>query len=138
MGSTKFDFVRCDVARLASHPQMQKQKFDLVNLSNVPNFFVGRIKSKDPMMAFFEGVLLRLRKLLDKKGRIFYYSYSPSVYPNSMATRVPLASSYESINRLKKRKEFKISEIRFKGIGYTQPKKIQYGGFDRITVLEKV
>jgi hypothetical protein len=136
--SVRMEFIRCNVATLASSPRMKGERFDIINLSNVPNFFVSRLKSKDRIMSFFDDVLLRLRKHLNNKGKIFYYSFSPSAYPNPMSLRVPLASSRESVNRLKTRKEFRLYELRFRGIGYVQPKKIQYGGFDRINILEKV
>ena len=140
LGVAGLNLVICNITDFQSCKGIKGKKFDIVNLSNVPNFYVRRqIKSGDKMMIFHDSILAPLGKMLKKGGRIFYYRYTPKTYPNPLAPRMPYASARRNIRKLRKSKEFKLSEMRFKGISLTdfpanrRPDK----EFDSIVILEK-
>lgn len=117
-----------NVTRIAG---LLKGKFDLINLSNVPNFlmtFYRKKEHKDPGMHFYDHVLLKLRKILNKGGRVFFYLYTSKIYPNPMAKKRPPMSTPEQQRRYRARSELKYSDFRIKGF---------LGGYDKVVVLKK-
>jgi hypothetical protein len=122
----KFQFVRSDIKSIADKVNT---KFDLINLSNVPNYVVQRLESNDKFGNFYKTVLLKIRKILNKNGLLFFYSYSDKSYPNIVAKRVPIASTNTTLSYLKERKEFKVKQFQFKGINKAA---------DRITALYRI
>ena len=132
----KFEFVRSDVKIIFSNKKIVKEKFDIINLSNLPNYFVGKLvreNVKDPIGYFFNKIIMELKKKLSKKGKIFYYSYSPKSYPNKIAKAIPLFSKeYIKVKKVSSDNGFKIYTKQFKGLsGYGVDR------IDKITVLEK-
>ena len=105
-----------------------KEKVDIINLSNVPNYYVGSLEKKgvEKPVENFYNVLLNLRKILRRRGKIFFYSYSKKIYPNKTALRVPLMAKESSIRKLKK--NFKVRCINFRSLSP--------GIRDRVVVLE--
>ena len=95
-----------------------KKKFDIINISNVPNFLTGFtfIQKKDPVMELHDKILLKLKNLLTKKGKIIFYLYSPQNYPNIFATVIPPTTIPKELNKIKKSPKFKVKEYKFKGI----------------------
>jgi hypothetical protein len=114
---------------IASKKELKGSKFDVINLSNVPNYFASALNKqgiRDPVMELF-GILLGLKTKLGKKGLIFFYRYSEQNYPNEITKEMPLMTRKESLKRVKERKEFSYSEIKFAGI---------QRGLDRIIILK--
>ncbi len=118
-------FVQSDIKNI---DYLAEGKFDIINLSNVPNYFVGHLGESEPLEYFYREILLKLRKLLFKKGRIFFYSYSDKSYPNRIASKIPLMSTKEGLDFLKSKKDLKVSQREFDGLNP--------GTMDRITILE--
>lgn len=128
----KFEFIQCDIVKLYKNNKVKKESWDIINLSNVPNYLVSfliRQNKKKPMEYFFKDILLNLRKILSVKGKIFFVSYSENLYPNRIAKEKPLATSKQTVRWLKNQKGFTLKLIRFKGI--------KKNTFDQIVVLEK-
>lgn len=121
--------IQDNVTKIFKNRQL-KGKFDLINLSNVPNVFTIHLadKCRDPAMHFYERTLLLLKKILNKHGRIFFYTYDLKGYPNPLAPKIPAISTPEELERLKARKELVLSEIKLTGM---------FGGKDKVVVLEK-
>jgi hypothetical protein len=99
-------------------------KFDVINLSNVPNYLSRRSFELDEeeMISYFR----KLKKLVRAQGIIFFYSYSDSIYPHSMSLDIPAASRVSFLKKLKKSGIFKVSRKSFGGTS---------GNRDRITIL---
>lgn len=122
INKVKFKFVRSNVLNLMS---VLREKFDVINLSNVPNFvtaFSFRNK-KDPVNKFYKFVILKLKNLLFQDGKLFFYLYANSNYPNKWARKIPPLNLPDELKKLKHHKDFK-----FKGI---------FGGLDKIVCLRK-
>ena len=144
--AAKLDLVICNIVDLQSCKGIKGQRFDIVNLSNVPNFYLHKqiylhrqIKGGDKMMIFHDSILVPLGKMLRKGGKIFYYRYTPKFYPNPVASRMPYASARRNVRKLRNSKEFKLSEMKFRSISLIDFKMKRKPGreFDSIVVLEK-
>lgn len=101
-----------------------KKKFDIINLSNVPNFLTGYVfkNRKDPIIDVYEKVFLKLKNLLVPKGKILFYLYSPQNYPNIFATTMPPLTTIKGLNKVKENTKFKLKEFSFKGINIGKDK----------------
>jgi len=89
-------------------------KFDLINLSNVPNYLIGNLPGADPVGQFIE-IMKKLTRLLNPGGQIFCYSYSAAIYPNRVASRMPLGSFPETIARIALEGNLRTEKIEFLG-----------------------
>ena len=131
LDDVRFRFIRSDVKDICS--KISRERFDIINLSNIPNYFAGRLEKegiKDPIMKFYDLILLKLRKNLKHNGIIFSYSYSKRFYPNRISKQIPPASRLQNIERIKARGDFKVRFIRFEGLNGT--------GMDRINIFQKI
>ena len=129
LNKAKLIFIRADITKIASKKELKGTKFDVINLSNVPNYFVNALNKQgtnDPVMKLFN-ILLELKTKLGKKGLIFFYRYSEQNYPNDVTKEIPLMARKKSLKRIKERKKFNYSEIKFAGI---------QKGLDRIIMLK--
>ncbi|MFZ5955160.1 MAG: DUF3419 family protein [Nanoarchaeota archaeon] len=127
----KIQFIQGNILEI--YKKLNCNKFDIINLSNVPNYLVGSFiqnKESEPLMLFYNNVLLKLKNMLFDKGKIFYYSYSPKNYPNKVAKEIPLASKNSTIKMFKSKKDFKIYQINFKGCWIKH-------SLDKIVIFEK-
>ncbi|HEX8994021.1 MAG TPA: DUF3419 family protein [Candidatus Paceibacterota bacterium] len=124
--SNKPTLIVGSVLELTTNKKLIGEKFDLVNLSNIPNYLTGR--SFGLTEAGAVSLFRKLKKLCPPHGALFFYSYDDSVYPNPQASRIPPISSRAFLKRLKESKSFRISQKRFPGID-------SEGKFDRVTVL---
>jgi hypothetical protein len=73
----KFKFVQGNIKNIYMNKRLMNEKFDMINLSNVPNYFTIKLEReniRDSIMIFFKEILLNLRKKLLPKGIIFYYT----------------------------------------------------------------
>ncbi|MFH1307439.1 MAG: DUF3419 family protein [archaeon] len=128
----RLEFICEDLKNIAKNRRVAKEKFDIINLSNVPNYFTGKFfkeQTRDRVMWVYDNIFLELRKRLSKNGKIFYYGYSPADYPNNIASKIPPISKNYNVNRMKARKEFKIIQRNIKGLNYNTK--------DKIIILEK-
>jgi len=121
MSKKKFIFLLADLENLATNKSLAKERFDLINLSNAQNYFSGRLRSqgfnaKASVRKIFKEILLPLRGLLTKKGHIMFYSYSPKVYPNQIAKKIPPPSRNYYLNKMKRELSIKIIQKNFEGI----------------------
>ena len=113
-----------NVLTLSKSKKITGKKFDVINLSNVPNYLTGRSFGLDEknVLLYFR----TLKKLVAVKGSIIFYSYSDSTYPNPISADVPPISRKSFLNKLKKIHIFNISKQSFLGL---------VGKRDRITLL---
>jgi len=132
MARTKQEFVQGNAKDIYRAKKLGNEKFDVINLSNVPNYFAGRLRRagvKNSLMVFYREVILNLRKIISPSGIIFYYGYSPKIYPNRIAKRMPYPSRSSGIRKIAAQKGFKITIKKFRGT------KENY--FDKIIILKK-
>ncbi|MFH0970048.1 MAG: DUF3419 family protein [Candidatus Diapherotrites archaeon] len=124
-----FAFIQGDVHSIARNPFIKRKKWDLINLSNVPNYISPTLKKKDWYHSFSNKVLLSLIKCLSPFGKIIYYSYSMLAYPNKISNAIPLASTPPFFTLLKKDSRFHFSQLSIPGLNP--------GTRDTISVIEK-
>jgi len=113
-----------NILTLNENKKISDKKFDIINLSNVPNYLTGKSfgLSEDNVLSYFH----KLKKLIATNGIIFFYSYSNSNYPNSIAPSTPPISRDSFLEKIKQTQEFKVSVESFPGITID---------YDRITLL---
>ncbi len=92
-----------------------KDKFDIINLSNTPTFLVKHIYKNNPLEEFYKNIILKLNKLLNPGGVLFFYVYSLDTYPMKLLWSPSLIYLPEGINYLKAKREF-FKIISFKGM----------------------
>ncbi|MHB8860232.1 MAG: DUF3419 family protein [Minisyncoccota bacterium] len=114
-----------NVLHLSTNEEFKGKKFDVINLSNIPNYLAGRSfeLTESQILSYFKG----LKKLCSKQGVLFFYSFDNSVYPNPMSAIVPPASSAAFLKMLKQSGAFSVSQKSFPGL--------DDGKKDRITLL---
>ncbi len=104
-------------------PSFLTENYDVINMSNVFNYFVGR---KDERTADMLDLLKVLYKTMTPDGLLFYYSYSPTIYSEGT---VPPASRPETTKRVRDLGLFEIEEKSFIGTNGVHE--------DKITILKK-
>lgn len=117
----KISFVNVGLGKLLKTPQLRNKKFDLINLSNIPNFVTQNDLEhggKDPTMKFYDTILLPLSKLLNKEGSIMYYGYADRDYPNPIIQEKPPATRKNQVNRMKKRLDFQFHFFKVNGVNF--------------------
>ncbi len=114
-----------NVLTLGESKKLQGKEFDIINLSNIPNYLTGRSfgLAEEDVISFFQ----KLQKLCSRQGFIFFYSYSNSLYPNEVSSGVPPISSPAFLQKLKQSGAFFVSQKSFAGIKDETK--------DRITIL---
>jgi hypothetical protein len=116
LAETKFRFIKCGLEELSLNKNLRKKKFDIINISNVPDYITGLLQKQghnDPFKYFVSKIIIPIFKLISSDGLIFYFRNSPRVYMSDLAP--PAAESYE-INRAEFKKDFKITDKRIIGI----------------------
>jgi hypothetical protein len=127
----KFEFVHADIKGLDLHKDVQKERFDIINMSNVPTYIVGGLEkrgNKDSCGYFIEKITGNLFNLLNKGGFLFYYVYSPSIYPNKLTSERSSAANISSFKKFKSK--ISITEKLFEGVS----KKTK----DKIIILKQI
>lgn len=125
------DFIVSDLQNIPLSRDLDNAHFDLINLSNVPNYLVEN-KDHTPYvskMDFIE-ILLNLGEKLNQGGKIFFYSYSLDAYPNKIAEKPPVASREETHNELRSLDNYRFDQMRFTGTNGESD--------DVINILEKL
>jgi hypothetical protein len=114
-----------NVLELATNKEFAGEHFDVINLSNVPNYLTGKsFKMKeDQVIMYFRS----LKKLLSKQGIFFFYSYDNKTYPTPISPSVPPVSSNAFYKKLQQSGNFTISRKSFPGI--------HDGNRDRVTII---
>lgn len=118
-----FVFINSGVDKIS---KKTNKKFDIVNLSNVPTYFVGGLlrAGKEDAIERISSVFSSLKKLVSKNGKIFYYFYTPKLYLDKPAG-IPSARS--KLDFLAKNGNFNIKFVRIRSI--------IPGARDRINIL---
>ena len=123
-------FIQSDIQKIAFHPKIKNEKFDLINMSNVPGYItVGMEKQGhlDPCGYLAKEILVPLQKILSPRGKAFYYIFSPTIYAKGIVRERSPAAHLSNFKNFKH--SFRISESKFQGI-------IQ-GTFDKIVIFKK-
>lgn len=113
--SLRWRFIRADVHDLPDNQQLNGQEFDIINLSNMLNYLMKE-KSVADGIAILVEVVNGFKSMLAKNGRIFYYSYSASIYPNELVIAPPIAYRNTVIATVQSLLQGKIAQIRFSGM----------------------
>lgn len=132
LGKKDFKFVQCGVKELQNNPKLISKKFEIINLSNIPGYITGSLRkggSKNPIQEFYESILIGMRKLLSKDGKIIFYTYSNSVYPNKVARTKPTITSPNIFKKVVGEKEFTITSKKVSGLTKST--------FDKLIILKK-
>jgi len=98
-----------------------KNSFDVINLSNSPNYYVDSLKTRKKVVYFDQKILVPLSKCLTKRGIIFFYNY---------ARVISIMNKDESIKELSEIGHFNVSEVIIK-------KSFNKDGKDRIIILSR-
>jgi hypothetical protein len=114
-----------NVLNLAIGELLKGKKFDVINLSNIPNYLTGRSfgLTEENVLSYFR----KLKKLVAKQGSIFFYSYDNAQYPNKVSANVPPISRPSFFKKIKETNAFIVSRKSFPGL--------IDGNTDRITIL---
>lgn len=114
-----------NVLELATNKEFNGEYFDVINLSNVPNYLTGKSfgMNEDQVCAYF----CSLKKLLTKQGVFFFYSYDDKTYPTPISPSVPPVSSKAFLKKVQQLDSFTVSSKSFPGL--------HDGKRDRITML---
>ena len=128
----KIRFVRSGIDKIFN--KLKGEKFDVINLSNVPNYFMGvcRRNGLDEMKTInyiHDKIFIGLSKILKKNGKILYVSYSSSIYPNRIAKREALISRNDGRRILESMGKFSTKRRDIKGL--------ERGTKDKIIVMER-
>jgi uncharacterized LabA/DUF88 family protein len=99
-------------------------KFDIINISNIPNF-IFKILNHDYLK--LKIVFRDLKELLNKKGVVIWYTYSKHTYPNRWGDKPPILSFNKNVIYLAKLCKVKYTKHYFKTIHHNNTKK----GFDK-------
>jgi len=92
-------FVRKGVNELSK----LRGRYDILNLSNIPNYLVRSLKksgSKDPLHEFYK-ILIQLKRVISPNGIIFYYIYSKKLAAYFTTQSRPITTKPYSLKRLK-------------------------------------
>ncbi len=131
--SLKLEFIRSDIETILKNKKISKQKFDIINLSNVPNYFTREFKygkKGDPVEYVIQNIFLKFKKILSLRGKIFFVSYSEKLYPNRISKTIPPISRKDTIEKLKKLRDFNVTVKIYKGI--------TKGMKDKIVILQRL
>jgi hypothetical protein len=114
-----------NVLHLGDDEKFLGEKFDVINLSNVPNYLTGKSfgLSEEDVLSYFQ----KLKGIVSKDGVIFFYSYDNAVYPNAISPRIPPISRVSFLKKIRQSGAFMVSRKSFPGL--------VDGNRDRITVL---
>jgi len=101
--------------------------YDVINLSNVPNFLIGKVFTDldDKVTVCYDKFLVPLRRNLKKGGKLFCYTYSKGLYRAQGIDTYPLTDEW---SKYLERDEFDCTSFECKGI---------VAGRDRVIVLTK-
>ncbi len=100
----------CELNELSK--KLENTRFDLTNLSNIPNYLVNSFKEEgkeDPLDYFFNKILLTLKDILKENGKIIYYNYDPLQVSSIMNLE-------KSWDRIQKYPGFEYSSRNFKNV----------------------
>lgn len=121
MQSARPELITGNIKDIAAN--LQKEKYDVINMSNVLNYFVGK---KEERVVDMLDLLKELSNSIKEEGILFFYSYSPLIYGDGTE---PPASREETLQKIKDLGIFDAKIKTFKGTSEE--------GIDRITILRK-
>lgn len=121
MQTARPEFITGNIKDIADN--LPKEGYDVINMSNVLNYFVGK---KEERVADMLDLLKILSNSIREGGVLFFYSYSSLIYGDGTE---PPASREETVEKIKDLDIFDIEMKTFKGT--------REDGIDRITILKK-
>lgn len=121
-----FRFICADISNVLRATSIKDSKFDVVNLSNAPNYVFGEMPMPEVVRQFTK-TLCSFRTAMAPRGKIFFYSYAFENY-TSVVRKLPPLSRREAISILGALPGFKLSVARFKGY---------LNGFDKVIIFQK-
>jgi len=127
----KFIFIQGDVKGIQRHSKLRKSKFDVINLSNTSGYITGALRrkgSENPIEEFHDSTLVGMKEILANKGKIIFYTYSNSMYPNLVAKGKPVITSPNKFKQEAGEGDFIISSKKVSGL---TPRT-----FDKVVILE--
>lgn len=122
LSDREWPFMQSDASKVSKNLSGQ---FDLINLSNVPNYFY-RKEIDGTSIEVLTDLLHSFNDFLKPGGQIFYYSYAPESYEDSG----PPASRNETLDELKATLPYDISVMELSG-------SMSGLGKDRVVILKK-
>ena len=125
--SDTFEFIQADLRDIWRYPKFRSAPFDVINLSNAPNY-VFSLNEMPVVVENFLDLLEKFRRIVTKKGVIFFYTYA---FENYLTTEreLPPLSRREAIARISRTEGFRLSSVRLKGYIH---------GMDKVVVLKKI
>lgn len=123
----KIKFISADILNLR---KKINSKFDVINISNIPNFIFRYFKYDYNKL---KDLFIDLSYLLNKNGVILWYTYAKSTYPNKVAKTIPPLTLNKNIKELLKILNFKSKFYYSKTIHSDENRK----GFDRTIIFRK-
>lgn len=123
LSSKQWSFIQSNADKISK--KLSGQQFDLINLSNVPNYFYRKEKDGASIEVLTD-LLRSFNNFLKPSGQIFYYSYAPESYEDNG----PPASRNETLSELKKALPYDISVMELST-------SMSGLGRDRIVILKK-
>lgn len=126
--TTKLKLVLCDVTDLPKNRELSDFRYDLINLSNIPNYLIRHSVLKDPICYYLK-ILDKTKLLLKRDGAIMTYSLSLSDYPNEIAGKPSSAAMPETTKHIINSGLF---DVKIKRVNGLRP-----GTRDKVTILIK-
>jgi hypothetical protein len=127
LGGKKIKFINADILNLR---QKIQHKFDIINISNIPNFIFKYFKQDYNKL---KDLFVEISKLLNKNGVIIWYTYAKSTYPSKVAKMPPPFTYKKNIKYLLMILNFKSKFYYLKTVHLDENRK----GFDRAIILQK-
>jgi hypothetical protein len=127
----EINFIRSDAKEL--NLSIASERFDIINLSNISGYIVGDLVkngSNNPIKELLDCLLIKLKRILSRKGIILLYVYSRKGYPNPVVqTKAPIIADPKTPKLISELSNFKVTVKRLKGYGHSM--------LDKIIVLSK-
>jgi hypothetical protein len=130
----QLQFLELDVADILTNRKL-KGKFDIINLSNVPNYLTAN-STKKQVLDILKDTAKKVVKKINDGGLFFYYSYFlPREKRNIrhaygfVSSKTPYASQLSIINIIKKTSTLKVYFKKINGVNT--------GTFDRINIFSQ-
>jgi hypothetical protein len=125
VGASQFRFIRAGANELPG----LNERFDVINLSNIPDYLaldIERDGVRDPLVEL-SNLLVRMTEVLMRNGVIFYYLHSlklANLFTSSFQSIRPVTAKPHSIVRLREKYGINISTRRIKGVAKNSLDKI--------------
>jgi len=117
--SVRFKFVECAVSDLAACDKLRGEKFDIINLSNIPGYITRGLDlggSADSSKELINQIISPLFKIVSPQGLVFYFCHSSRIFSKEKAYLQPSSDKDQNLKRQEFKKNWNIIHRRFAGI----------------------